>query len=79
MKSGIKKLIKNTLKRIPPVKNLLVRFHYLRNEQVKLLNEVNAAKMEILNIRQEIDYKYYGACGFLMGTPHILWLGCPET
>ena len=59
MKSGIKKLIKNTLKRIPPVKNLLVRFHYLRNEQVKLLNEVNAAKMEILNIRREIDYKYY--------------------
>ena len=58
MERGIKKLIKNIIKRIPPVKNLLERFNYLRNEQVKLLNEVNAAKMEILNIRQEIDYKY---------------------
>ena len=48
----MKRLINNTLKRIPPIKNLLERLNNLENEHLKLMNELHAVKMEI-------DYKFY--------------------
>ena len=56
---GMKRLINNTLKRIPPIKNLLERLNNLENDHLKLMNEVQAEKMEFENINRKIDYKFY--------------------
>jgi hypothetical protein len=55
----MKRLINNALGRIPPIKNLLERFNNLENNQLKIINELHAAEMEIENINREIDYKFY--------------------
>jgi len=54
---GMKRLIKNAVKRIPPIKNLLKRLSALENDHLKLMNEMQTEKMEFENINS--DYKYY--------------------
>ncbi len=58
-KLRLKKLIKNTLKRIPSVKNLLERIYNLERQNHSLIDEMHILKTEIEHMHQEIDYKYY--------------------